>query len=50
VKVTSTIIELKRTIDSVDLTTKEIQDILLNAGWEYTTSGTCPTKFFKPKQ
>jgi hypothetical protein len=45
-----TIPELKRTIDSVELTTKEIQDILLNAGWEYTTSGTCPTKFFKPKQ
>lgn len=45
-----TIPELKRTIDSVDLSTKEIQDILLNAGWEYTTSGTCPTKFFKPKQ
>lgn len=44
-----TIPELKRTIDSVDLTTKEVQDILLNAGWEYTTSGTCPTKFFKPK-
>ena len=44
-----TIPALKKTIDSVDLTTKEIQDILLNANWEYSTSGTCPTKFFRPK-
>jgi hypothetical protein len=45
-----TIPEIKKSLPMVDLSTKEIQDILLKNDWEYTTSGTCPTKFFKPKQ
>jgi hypothetical protein len=44
-----TIPELKKQLTSVTLTTKEVQDILLNAGWEIVKLGTCATKFFRPK-
>lgn len=45
-----TIPELKKIITSINLSTKEIEEVLLNADWEIVKSGTCPTKFFKPKQ
>lgn len=44
-----TIPELKKQLTSVSLSTKEVQDILINAGWEIVKLGTCATKFFRPK-
>jgi hypothetical protein len=44
-----TIPELKKQLTSITLTTKEVQNILLNAGWEIVKLGTCATKFFRPK-
>ena len=45
-----TIPQLKSLITSLDLTTKEIETILLDANWEIVFSGKCKTKFFCPKQ
>jgi len=44
-----TIPELKKTISSTEISNKEAEEVLLNAGWEIFKSGTCPTKFFRPK-
>jgi hypothetical protein len=44
-----TIPELKKTISSTEISSKEAEEVLLNAGWEIFKSGTCPTKFFRPK-
>lgn len=44
-----TIPELKKEIASTSLSTKEVEQVLLNADWEIVKSGTCPTKFFRPK-
>lgn len=44
-----TIPELRKTISSTEISNKEAEDVLLNAGWEIFKSGTCPTKFFRPK-
>lgn len=44
-----TIPELKKQLTSMTLSTKEVQDILVNAGWEIVKLGTCATKFFRPK-
>jgi hypothetical protein len=43
-----TIPELKKVIKSTDLSTQEIEAILLVAGWEIVKSGSCATKFFRP--
>lgn len=44
-----TIPALRNIISSVDLSTQEIESILLGAGWEIVKSGSCATKFFRPK-
>jgi len=44
-----TIPDLKKLITSLNYTTKQIETILLDSGWEIVTSGKCKTKFFKPK-
>ncbi|MCA2593975.1 MAG: hypothetical protein IM526_02290 [Microcystis sp. M38BS1] len=43
-----TIPELKKTMPYGEISTKEIEEVLLEAGWEIFKSGTCPTKFFRP--
>ncbi len=43
-----TIPALKKVICSVELSTQEIESILLAAGWEVVKSGSCATKFFRP--
>jgi hypothetical protein len=44
-----TIPEIRKSFAAdLKVSTKEVERILLNAGWEFVTSGTCPTKFFRP--
>lgn len=43
-----TIPDLKKLITSLDLTTKEIETVLLDSNWEIVYSGKCKTKFFRP--
>ena len=45
-----TIPDLKKTITSFTLTTKEFERMLLAANWEIVKSGSCATKFFRPLQ
>ena len=43
-----TIPDLKKLITSLDLTTKQIETVLLDSNWEIVYSGKCKTKFFRP--